>query len=100
MEVEKIIIHEKYTSDADEYDIAIIKLTDPVVPSDHVIPACFPSPLAELAEGSKCYITGTVEFRDTDTLWDDEKCPCDRGVRLLNAIFNKDLPLRYWNCPT
>jgi len=58
MEVKEIKIHEKYSTDSDEYDIAIMKLSDPAVPSDHVIPACFPSHLAELAEGSKCYITG------------------------------------------
>ena len=60
LEVKKITIHEKYSPDSDEYDIAIIELASPAKPTDHVVPACFPSPMAELAEGSKCYITGKM----------------------------------------
>ena len=40
-------------------------------------------------------ITDTVKPLKTDTPREEQKCPSYRGVRLIEVIFNRNLPLRH-----
>ncbi|KAG8558462.1 hypothetical protein GDO81_017003, partial [Engystomops pustulosus] len=55
---EKIIVHENWNSFFILNDIALIKLSQPVVRSKTVQPACLPSDGALLANDFPCYVTG------------------------------------------
>ncbi|XP_054637834.1 chymotrypsin-like elastase family member 2A isoform X2 [Dunckerocampus dactyliophorus] len=52
------ITHEDYNIFLSRNDIALIKLSSPVVSSDTIMPACLPQPNAVLSHGTACYITG------------------------------------------
>ena len=43
--------------------------------------------------GSLAYEWNTVKPLKTDTPRDEQKCPSYRGVRLIEVIFNRNLPL-------
>ncbi|XP_019743514.1 chymotrypsin-like elastase family member 2A [Hippocampus comes] len=53
-----IITHEGYNILLSRNDIALIKLSSPVVFSDTIMPSCLPSRHAVLPHGAACYITG------------------------------------------
>ncbi|XP_032904344.1 chymotrypsin-like elastase family member 2A [Amblyraja radiata] len=58
--VEKLIPHEKFSMifAANGYDIALVKLAEPVVLNDKVNVGCIPAPGTLLPNNYSCYITG------------------------------------------
>ena len=56
IQVSQIIVHEKYGSLNN--DIALLKLSRPVMFNDKIQPICLPRQGEAPAVGSKCYITG------------------------------------------
>ena len=42
---------------------------------------------------TKYFEACAVEPLNTETLWDEQKCPSHRGVRLIGVIFNRNIPL-------
>ena len=58
IQVSQIIVHEKYGSLNN--DIALLKLSRPVMFNDKIQPICLPNQGEAPAVGSKCYITGNI----------------------------------------
>lgn len=63
LEVKNIIIHKDYKPDANDYDIALVKLEGDqeqcIKLNAHVLPACLPHRRERTPrKGSNCYITG------------------------------------------
>ena len=58
IQVTKIITHERYGNLNN--DIALLKLSQPVMFNDKIQPICLPEQGEAPAVGSKCYITGNV----------------------------------------
>nr|XP_046245101.1 transmembrane protease serine 13a isoform X2 [Scatophagus argus] len=56
--VEKIILNENYNTQTNDQDIAMLKLTSPVVFNDVVQPACLPTFNQRFPEGTKCWTSG------------------------------------------
>ena len=56
--VESIIPHPNYNGQTINNDIALMKLTDPAIITDHVVTACIPNKNDVIAVGSDCFITG------------------------------------------
>ncbi|XP_041665941.1 transmembrane protease serine 13a [Cheilinus undulatus] len=61
--VEKIILNHNYNSTTNDNDIALLKLTSPVVFDDKVQPACLPASNLDLAHRTECWTSG---FGTTD----------------------------------
>jgi len=58
-----VILHEKYTSDGSDWDVAVIRLPRPLTFNDHVQPVCIPS--TPVADGTDCVVTGWGETQST-----------------------------------
>ncbi|XP_028824002.1 transmembrane protease serine 3 [Denticeps clupeoides] len=58
MAVEKIIYHSRYRAKALDYDIALIKLTNPVIFNGLKEPICLPGFGEEFEDGRMCWISG------------------------------------------
>ncbi|KAM6970652.1 transmembrane protease serine 13b [Aplochiton taeniatus] len=56
--VQKIIRHEMYNAVTNDFDIALLKLSQPVSFSKNIQPVCLPSFDKVFAPGIKCYTTG------------------------------------------
>ncbi|KAI0238021.1 hypothetical protein LSAT2_011342 [Lamellibrachia satsuma] len=54
--VKTIILNDKYNSSTNDYDIALLELTQAVVLSNHIHPACLPK--ADIAAETYCFATG------------------------------------------
>ncbi|XP_061908217.1 chymotrypsin-like elastase family member 2A [Entelurus aequoreus] len=54
----QMVTHEDYNIFLSRNDIALIKLSTPVLLSDTVMPACLPQPDAVLPHAAACYVTG------------------------------------------
>ncbi|XP_061759773.1 chymotrypsin-like elastase family member 2A isoform X2 [Nerophis ophidion] len=54
----QMVTHENYNIFLSRNDIALIKLSSPVLLSDTIMPACLPQPHAVLPHGTACYVTG------------------------------------------
>ena len=59
-EVEKIYIHPEYSQNAYDWDIALVKLTHPVVITDYVRTVCIPGAnmAPDFDAGTMCTVTG------------------------------------------
>ncbi|XP_030638892.1 transmembrane protease serine 13b [Chanos chanos] len=56
--ISKIILNENYNSDTSNYDIALLKLTEPALLSANVRPVCFPAFDQNFAPGTQCWTSG------------------------------------------
>ncbi|KAL0972886.1 hypothetical protein UPYG_G00196060 [Umbra pygmaea] len=56
--VEKIIVNENYDNFTNDQDLAILKLTSPVIFNYSVQPACLPAFDQTIAQGTKCWTSG------------------------------------------
>lgn len=56
MDVERILVHERWSMNNLNNDIALIKLRNPIQFNDYVQPVCLPE--NDVTIGTKCYITG------------------------------------------
>lgn len=61
--VSKIIIHENYKIGTDEYDIAVMIMSENAKISKYIYPICLPETNSVLKPGALCYVTGKVAFR-------------------------------------
>lgn len=62
MQVEKVLIHEQYNKGTRNNDIALFKLTKPILFNQWVQPVCLPE--ADVQPGHECYITGWGKIKD------------------------------------
>ncbi|XP_028408920.1 transmembrane protease serine 9-like [Dendronephthya gigantea] len=58
MQIDKIITHEQYDSSNYDYDIALIKLRNPITYTERVKPICLPYSGLDFSAGTNCYVTG------------------------------------------
>ncbi|KAI4885884.1 hypothetical protein NFI96_032829, partial [Prochilodus magdalenae] len=56
--VKKILLHDQYDKNTDDYDIALLKLTSPVELSGTVSPACLPTFGKNFPHGTECWTSG------------------------------------------
>uniref|UniRef100_UPI0037E86531 transmembrane protease serine 13a n=1 Tax=Semicossyphus pulcher TaxID=241346 RepID=UPI0037E86531 len=66
--VERIVLNENYNNFTNDQDIALLKLTSPVVFDDKVQPACLPAFDQRFSHGTQCWTSGfgtTVEGAGT-----------------------------------
>ncbi|BHF79422.1 hypothetical protein SprV_0702254200 [Sparganum proliferum] len=58
--VQYVALHPRHNTTAvgDGYDIAILKLFEPIIPEERVSPICFPSGRVALSTGYSCFYTG------------------------------------------
>uniref|UniRef100_A0A8C5PZ33 Peptidase S1 domain-containing protein n=1 Tax=Leptobrachium leishanense TaxID=445787 RepID=A0A8C5PZ33_9ANUR len=56
--VEKIIINSQYSSAAGKGDIALVKMTNPVIYTDYILPICLPTMYVTFPTGMDCWVTG------------------------------------------
>ena len=56
--VSKIIMHPNYARNTINNDIALMKLSSPVIMNDHVNTVCLPNATDAVSVGARCYITG------------------------------------------
>ncbi|GCB71721.1 hypothetical protein scyTo_0001681 [Scyliorhinus torazame] len=62
--VSKIVTHRGYSSDTNDNDIALMKLTRPLQFTDYVRPACLPTHDQQFLPGMACWITGFGHTRE------------------------------------
>ncbi|KAJ6664585.1 hypothetical protein lerEdw1_006158 [Lerista edwardsae] len=80
-------------------DIALLKLSSPVVISNEVIPACLPAANSMVADRTECYVTGWGETKGTggEGLLKETGFPvienkvCNRPEFLNNRVRNTEL---------
>ncbi|XP_067085056.1 transmembrane protease serine 13b isoform X2 [Osmerus mordax] len=90
--VEKIILHESYNSDGNDYDIALLKLTQPVETSNSIQPACLPVTDKVFSPGTTCWTTGygttaEEEGRGSDNLMEVSVDIIDSAVCNQNTVY-------------
>lgn len=56
--VSKLFLHGQYDPETLDYDIALLKLKDPVKLSKIVKPVCLPEESVDFKPGTNCYVTG------------------------------------------
>uniref|UniRef100_A0A8C5Q1W2 Peptidase S1 domain-containing protein n=1 Tax=Leptobrachium leishanense TaxID=445787 RepID=A0A8C5Q1W2_9ANUR len=56
--VEKIIINSQYSSAAGKWNIALVKMTNPVIYTDYILPICLPTMYVTFPTGMDCWVTG------------------------------------------
>ncbi|XP_069004206.1 transmembrane protease serine 13a [Embiotoca jacksoni] len=56
--VEKILLNENYDRKTNDQDVALLKLTSPVVFNDKVQPACLPMSGQQFPQGASCWTSG------------------------------------------
>nr|VZI45533.1 unnamed protein product [Spirometra erinaceieuropaei] len=58
--VQYAVLHPRHnvTTAGEGYDIAVLKLFDPIIPTDKVRPICFPAKHVELKRGYTCFYAG------------------------------------------
>ncbi|XP_007239143.3 transmembrane protease serine 13a [Astyanax mexicanus] len=69
--IKKILLHDQYNKDTNDYDIALLKLSSPAELSSTVNPACLPAFDKNFPFGTECWTSGfgaTVEGSDTGSL--------------------------------
>ncbi|NWX91975.1 TMPSD protease, partial [Nothoprocta pentlandii] len=64
--VSQVIINSNYSDDHDDYDIALMKLSRPLVLSAQVRPACLPMHGQRFLTGRSCFITGFGKTRENE----------------------------------
>ncbi|XP_007424300.1 transmembrane protease serine 13 isoform X2 [Python bivittatus] len=64
--VSEVIINANYSDDHDDYDIALMKLSHPLVLSAHVRPACLPMSGQRFLPGRTCFITGFGKISENE----------------------------------
>jgi len=63
IQVEKVVMHPKYDPQALNNDIALFKLSKPIMFNQYVQPACLPEAEDDVSPGTDCYITGWGKIR-------------------------------------
>ena len=58
IDAEKVIVHNLYNDNDKDYDIAMVKLKNPVEFSDFIKTVCLPDVGANFATGKYCTVTG------------------------------------------
>ena len=58
VKIKKIILHEKYNKDTFDYDIALLRLEEPVTLSRLIRPICIPKNNNNYKPGAKCIVAG------------------------------------------
>ncbi|XP_071978926.1 serine protease 27-like [Engystomops pustulosus] len=66
--IQSVMNHPNYTTTADEWDIALVKLESPVTFTSHIIPICLPSASIPLPNGLECWVTGWGHIDNNDPL--------------------------------
>ncbi|GCC26224.1 transmembrane protease serine 2-like [Chiloscyllium punctatum] len=56
--VSRIVVHSRYSSDTNDNDIALMKLSNPLQFTDKIRPACLPTFDQQFPDGISCWITG------------------------------------------
>ncbi|XP_039987513.1 transmembrane protease serine 13a [Xiphias gladius] len=56
--VQKILLNENYNSNTNDQDVALLKLTSPVLFNDKVQPVCLPTSGQRFPHGTKCWTSG------------------------------------------
>ncbi|XP_026536822.1 transmembrane protease serine 13-like [Notechis scutatus] len=64
--VSEVIINANYSDDHDDYDIALMKLAQPLVLSAQVRPACLPMSGQRFLPGRGCFITGFGKISENE----------------------------------
>ncbi|XP_058050347.1 transmembrane protease serine 13-like isoform X1 [Ahaetulla prasina] len=64
--VSEVIINANYSDDHDDYDIALMKLSQPLVLSAQVRPACLPMSGQRFLPGRACFITGFGKISENE----------------------------------
>ncbi|XP_049634358.1 transmembrane protease serine 13 [Suncus etruscus] len=83
--VSQIIINSNYTDEQDDYDIALLRLSKPLVLSAHTHPACLPMHGQTFSNNETCWITGFGKTKETD----EKTSPFLREVQVNLIDFRK-----------
>ncbi|CDQ77863.1 unnamed protein product, partial [Oncorhynchus mykiss] len=90
--VEKIIVHESYDDNTNNYDIALLKLTHYVDYSNSIQPVCLPAYDKTVSPGTKCWTSGfgTTEgtARGSTSLMEVTVDIIDSSVCNRNTVYN------------
>ena len=64
IQIDKIILHPNYNPSVTnlDYDVALIKLKEPITFNNDVRPVCLPT--ADFEPGTNCYVTGWGDTRE------------------------------------
>ncbi|KAG7483683.1 hypothetical protein MATL_G00040980 [Megalops atlanticus] len=90
--VERIISHKKYDSQTNDYDIALMKLREPLTVSDVVKPVCLPNAGLNFNAPLQCWISGwgaTVsDGHGSEVLREAQVSVIDRTTCNSRAVYN------------
>ncbi|KAK6322273.1 hypothetical protein J4Q44_G00070650 [Coregonus suidteri] len=91
--VEKIIVHESYDDNTNNYDIALLKLTHYVDYSNSIQPVCLPAYDKTVSPGTECWTSGfgTTEEgadRGSTSLMEVTVDIIDSSVCNRNTVYN------------
>ncbi|XP_055726711.1 transmembrane protease serine 13-like [Salvelinus fontinalis] len=91
--VEKIIVHESYDDNTNNYDIALLKLTHYIDYSNSIQPVCLPAYDKTVSPGTKCWTSGfgTTEqgtARGSTSLMEVTVDIIDSSVCNRNTVYN------------
>ncbi|XP_073664255.1 transmembrane protease serine 13 isoform X2 [Tursiops truncatus] len=64
--IAQIIINSNYSDDEDDYDIALMRLSEPLTLTTHVQPACLPMHGQTFSLNETCWVTGFGKTKETD----------------------------------
>ncbi|KAJ8780115.1 hypothetical protein J1605_011910 [Eschrichtius robustus] len=64
--IAQIIINSNYTDSKDDYDIALMRLSEPLTLTAHVHPACLPMHGQTFSLNETCWVTGFGKTKETD----------------------------------
>ncbi|XP_059873139.1 transmembrane protease serine 13 [Delphinus delphis] len=64
--IAQIIINSNYSDDEDDYDIALMRLSEPLTLTAHVQPACLPMHGQTFSLNETCWVTGFGKTKETD----------------------------------
>nr|XP_058924924.1 transmembrane protease serine 13 isoform X2 [Kogia breviceps] len=83
--IAQIIIHSNYTDNQDDYDIALMRLSEPLTLTTHVHPACLPMHGQTFSLNETCWVTGFGKTKETD----ERTSPFLREVQVNLIDFKK-----------
>uniref|UniRef100_A0A8C6C0P6 Transmembrane serine protease 13 n=1 Tax=Monodon monoceros TaxID=40151 RepID=A0A8C6C0P6_MONMO len=83
--IAQIIINSNYSDDDDDYDIALMRLSEPLTLTTHVHPACLPMHGQTFSLNETCWVTGFGKTEETD----ERTSPFLREVQVNLIDFKK-----------